>query len=155
MSVSSADAGVTQPSRQAVTHRSLCVTNTNANGLKMSAGVYIIIVHSTIINAHSTGSTCKSRVCPHTFPECIGGESFRNADVEAAALSSITPLIIARPWPQHLADRNYNFTPAAWPQQAVTRREICQISPRQYFTSLFHRAKCRTCAKIYHCYCCS
>ena len=78
-----------------------------------------------------------------------GGESFRNADVEAAALSSITPLIIARPWPQHLADRNYNFTPAA-----VTRREICQLSPRQYFTSLFHRAKCRTCAKIYHCYCC-
>ena len=70
VSVSSADAGVTRPSRQAVTHRSLCVTNTNANGLKISAGVYIIIVHSTITNAHSTGPIYKSRVCPHTFPEC-------------------------------------------------------------------------------------
>ena len=70
VSVSSAYAGVTRPSRQAVTHRSLCITNTNANGLKISAGVYIIIVHSTITNAHSTGPIYKSRVCPHTFPEC-------------------------------------------------------------------------------------
>ena len=58
--VSSADAGVTRPSRQAMTHRSLCVTNTNANGLKISAGVYIIIVHSTITNAHSTGPKMSS-----------------------------------------------------------------------------------------------
>ena len=38
----------------AVTHRSLCNTNTNANGLKFSAGVYIIIVLSTITNVLST-----------------------------------------------------------------------------------------------------
>ena len=34
--------------------------------------VYIIIVHSTITNVHSTGPIYKSRVCPHTFPECSG-----------------------------------------------------------------------------------
>ena len=49
---------------------SLWDTNTNANGLKISAGIYIIIVHSTITNVHSTGPIYKSRVCPHTFPEC-------------------------------------------------------------------------------------
>ena len=58
------------PAPPALTHRSLCVTNTNANGLKLSAGVYIIIVHSTIINVHSTGPIYKSRIFPLTSPEC-------------------------------------------------------------------------------------
>ena len=44
--------------------------NTNANGLKFSAGVYIIIVLSNITNVLSTEPIYKSRVCPHTFPEC-------------------------------------------------------------------------------------
>ena len=38
------------PAPPAVTHRSLCVTNTNANGLKFSARVYITIVLTTITN---------------------------------------------------------------------------------------------------------
>ena len=49
---------------------SLWDTNTNANGQKFSAGVYIIIVLTTITNVLSTGPIYKSRVCPHTFPEC-------------------------------------------------------------------------------------
>ena len=77
---------------------SLWDTNTNANGLKFSAGVYIIIVLSTITNVLSTEPIYKSRVCPHTFPECSGSaqrlfcEQYKKTLVRPASLLKLNLL---------------------------------------------------------------